>query len=74
MKYTLSALLTLTAPMAQAHVGHLNEAAGHGHWLGAAAIAAAIALGLWAGLTGRKEAEEAAPEGGASDEETAQEA
>lgn len=44
----------LTAGAAQAHPGHLSEVAGHGHWLGAAAIGAAIAIGLWAGLRGRK--------------------
>jgi len=44
----------LGAGAAQAHTGHLAEAAGHGHWLGAAAIGAAIAIGLWAGLRGRR--------------------
>ncbi|MEO0372615.1 MAG: DUF6732 family protein [Pseudomonadota bacterium] len=39
---------------ALAHPGHLAEVAGHGHWLGAAALGAAIAIGLWAGLKGRK--------------------
>ena len=48
-----------------AHPGHLSEVAGHGHWLGAAAIGAAIAIGLWAGLRGRKEA-------AASDQDEAQ--
>lgn len=48
----LIALLTGTA--AHAHPGHLAEVAGHGHWLGAAALGAAIAIGLWAGLKGRK--------------------
>ena len=43
---------------AQAHPGHLAEVAGHGHWLGAAAIGAAIAIGLWAAAKGRKAAEE----------------
>ncbi|MFU8777103.1 MAG: DUF6732 family protein [Roseovarius sp.] len=48
----LTALLSSTA--AHAHTGHLAEVAGHGHWLGAAALGAAIAIGLWAGLRGRK--------------------
>lgn len=39
---------------ALAHPGHLAEVAGHGHWLGAAAIGAAIALGAWAALKGKK--------------------
>ena len=35
------------APVAAlAHPGHLAEVAGHAHWLGAAAILAAVAVGL----------------------------
>ena len=49
----LAALLTATA--AQAHPGHLAEVAGHGHWLGAAAIGAAIAIGLWQAAKHRKD-------------------
>ena len=45
------------AAPAQAHVGHLGEVAGHGHWLGAAAIGAAIAIGLWQGLKGKSDAQ-----------------
>ncbi|EAQ26192.1 DUF6732 family protein [Roseovarius sp. 217] len=61
----LTALLSGTA--AHAHPGHLAEVAGHGHWLGAAALGAAIAIGLWSGLRARKdraadEAEDEAPE------------
>lgn len=52
---TLAALLI--AGPAAAHPGHLAEVAGHGHWLGAAAIGAAIAIGLWQALKGRKEAD-----------------
>ncbi|MFK7938432.1 MAG: DUF6732 family protein [Roseovarius sp.] len=49
--------LLLMAGAAQAHPGHLAEVAGHGHWLGAAAIGAAIAIGLWAAAKGRKDAD-----------------
>ena len=57
MRYFI--LFMLAGGPAFAHPGHLAEVAGHGHWLGAAAIGAAIAIGLWAGLKGRKsEAEE----------------
>ena len=53
------ALTTMTALLwadgALAHVGHLAEVAGHGHWLGAAAIGAAIALGAWAAAKGKKD-------------------
>lgn len=46
-----------TAPVAAlAHPGHLTEVAGHGHWLGAAAIGAAVAIGLWQALKGRRNA------------------
>ena len=51
-----------------AHPGHLAEVAGHGHWLGAAALGAAIAIGLWAGLKGRKsDAEDVAEDGAEED-------
>ncbi|MEM9579448.1 MAG: DUF6732 family protein [Pseudomonadota bacterium] len=63
---TLSMMLLSGLP-AQAHVGHLAEVAGHGHWLGAAAIGAAIALGVWAG---RKDKDADQPTGEeAADEE-----
>jgi len=53
--FSASALFAAGAATgALAHPGHLAEVAGHGHWLGAAAIGAAIAIGLWAGLKGRK--------------------
>jgi len=51
---TAIAFLTLAGSAARAHPGHLAEAAGHGHWLGAAAIGAAIAIGLWAAAKGRR--------------------
>ncbi|MEM8776192.1 MAG: DUF6732 family protein [Pseudomonadota bacterium] len=41
-------LLAVLATPVTAHPGHLAELAGHGHLLGAAALAAAIALGLLA--------------------------
>lgn len=54
-------LILITAAMlpgaATAHPGHLAEVAGHGHWLGAAAIGAAIAIGLWSRARARKDAE-----------------
>lgn len=67
-------LLVLTGP-AIAHPGHLAEVAGHGHWLGAAAIGAAIAIGLYAGLRGRKaKAEDASDDEAAEDNSESQEA
>jgi len=53
----LIALIPLfAANPALAHIGHLGEVAGHGHWiaLGGIAIAGAIAL-----LGGRKKSEDA---------------
>lgn len=61
MRYFI--FFALIGAPALAHPGHLAEVAGHGHWLGAAAIGAAIAIGLVAGLKGRKaKAEDAAAE------------
>jgi len=54
MRLAILTAALLTAGAAHAHPGHLAEVAGHGHWLGAAAIGAAIAIGLWAALKGRK--------------------
>lgn len=54
-----------TGPAA-AHIGHIGEAAGHGHWVGVAALAGAVALGVWAYGRKRKpapRAEKNAPEG-----------
>ncbi|MFO7770597.1 hypothetical protein HAT86_07930 [Roseovarius gahaiensis] len=72
MRYATFIAALLAAGGAQAHPGHLAEVAGHGHWLGAAALGAAIAIGLWAGLKGRKDAEEAEAE--ETDEDEPQEA
>lgn len=49
MRPALAILMIFFAGPALAHIGHLGEVAGHGHWLGAAALGAAIALGLWQG-------------------------
>jgi len=62
MRYLCLTVAMAWAGVAQAHPGHLAEAAGHGHWLGAAAIGAAIAIGLWAGLKGRGSGREAPAE------------
>jgi len=66
MKFATILTVLFAATAAQAHPGHLAEVAGHGHWLGAAAIGAAIAIGLWSGLRARKdraEPDEAADDG-----------
>lgn len=69
MKYAMIIPALLVGSMAQAHVGHLGEVAGHGHWLGAAAIGAAIAIGLWAGLKGKSDKADDAEVEETSDEE-----
>ena len=69
MKYAMIIPAMLAGTMAQAHVGHLGEVAGHGHWLGAAAIGAAIAIGLWAGLKGKSDKADDAEVEETSDEE-----
>ena len=46
----LALLATLLATPAQAHIGHLGEVAGHGHWIGLGALAGAAIL---AGLLGK---------------------
>lgn len=44
MRLTLALFTILAANPALAHVGHLAEVAGHGHWVAVGAIA--IALGI----------------------------
>ena len=62
MRIILPALFVAPLP-ALAHVGHLGEVAGHGHWIALGGIAIAGAIALWGG---RKKAdedtEEATPE------------
>ncbi len=58
---------TALATPAHAHVGHLGEVAGHGHWIGLGLIAgAAILAGL---LNKGRKAEEAGPEDDEADAE-----
>jgi len=52
-------LLILTGLMgpatpAVAHIGHLGEVAGHGHWVAGAALGAAAAIALWKAAKGLK--------------------
>lgn len=69
MRFALAALIALIAGPATAHVGHIGEVAGHGHWLGAAAIGAAIAIGLWQGLRGRSGKDAAEVDDAAAEDE-----
>ena len=49
-----SLLLILAANMAEAHVGHLGELAGHDHWIAAGAIGLAGLVAVWGALKGKK--------------------
>ncbi len=55
----LALLATLLATPAQAHIGHLGEVAGHGHWIGLGALAGAAIL---AGLLGKGKPAQPNPE------------
>jgi hydrogenase/urease accessory protein HupE len=56
MRYLIVTLFMLgvAAAPAQAHPGHLAGLAGHDHWVAGAAIGAAIAVGVWGALKGRR--------------------
>lgn len=67
----LLGLSILAVPgLAQAHPGHLAAGlAGHDHWVAGAAIGAAVVLGAWAALKGkRKDDADDAPETDATPE------
>jgi len=55
MTRLLLASTALFATPAMAHVGHIGEVAGHGHWIAGIAIGAAVGIGLWGALKGRKD-------------------
>ncbi|WP_425053224.1 DUF6732 family protein [Psychromarinibacter sp. S121] len=57
MKTTPTIAASLLPGAALAHPGHLAEAAGHNHWIGLAALGAAVAVAGWAILKGRKDKE-----------------
>lgn len=67
MRLTLT--LFLLPGAAFAHAGHLGEYAGHDHWVAGAAIAVAVALGLWATWKGRRDDDEVAAADEARQEE-----
>lgn len=71
MRLTLILLTLLAANPAFAHIGHLGEVAGHGHWAAAGAIGViAIALGIAAiGARKGKKQDDDVTENETSDEE-----
>ncbi|UWQ01943.1 hypothetical protein K3X44_00875 [Aliiroseovarius crassostreae] len=54
-----AAAISLTAAPAMAHIGHVGEVAGHGHWGAIILLGAAAAVGLWGALKGAKDTEKA---------------
>lgn len=56
----LSVVFAMIVTPAWAHIGHLGEVAGHGHWIAAGALGAA-ALAAWLAGKGKK-SEESEPE------------
>ncbi len=62
-----TAVLGLTTLPAMAHVGHIGEVAGHGHWGAIILLGGAAAVGLWAAIKGKKDADKAAAEEASSD-------
>ena len=55
MRILLNIFLTLSPTAVFADVGHIGEAFGHDHWVGIAALGAAVALGLWGVLKGSQD-------------------
>ena len=47
MRITLATLFALCSTPALAHIGHLGELGGHGHWIALGGIAVAGAIALW---------------------------
>ncbi|MDA5093167.1 hypothetical protein O2N63_03620 [Aliiroseovarius sp. KMU-50] len=64
-----AAVVALTTAPAMAHIGHLGEVAGHGHWGAIIFLGGAAAVGLWAAIKGKKDAEKAEAEGAEEDAE-----
>ena len=62
MRLLLILTFVLSANGAFAHVGHIADVAGHGHWVGAAAIGLAILVGAYGKLKDREKAEPEAEE------------
>lgn len=50
----LALVASLLPAPAFAHLGHVEEVAGHSHWIGLAAAAGAAALAGWLAIKGRR--------------------
>lgn len=75
MRFFVFAAAVFGAGPAFAHTGHLIGLGGHDHWLAAGAIGAAIAIGIWGAMKGKRdEAEQEAEAEAESDTDEPQEA
>lgn len=54
MRAFITLITTFAAGPAFAHIGHLGEVAGHGHWAAAGAIAIALGLAALGARKGKK--------------------
>ncbi|MGB3313363.1 MAG: DUF6732 family protein [Albidovulum sp.] len=68
MKSLLPLFALCSATPAVAHPGHLVDVAGHDHWVAGAAIGAAIAMGIWGAIKGRRKGNAARDESQGSEE------
>ena len=59
MRTLITLIITLSAGPAFAHIGHIGEVAGHGHWAAAGAIAIALGLAALGARKGKKTDEQA---------------
>lgn len=71
--FTLT-FLTVTVHGASAHVGHIGELAGHGHWIGLAAGLGATAIAILIAKARKRDEPSLADEPEAESDENAEEA
>lgn len=71
MRLTLALLFTLLAGPALAHIGHIGEVAGHGHWAAAGAIAIALGIAALGARKGKKTKDDDADKEDVTDQEDA---
>ncbi len=69
MRLFAALLSTLFATPALAHIGHLGEVAGHGHWIAVGGIAIAAGIALFGGRKKKDEDPEDAIEDADDQEE-----
>ncbi|MCF2905766.1 hypothetical protein L0666_12280 [Octadecabacter sp. CECT 8868] len=70
MRLTLALFISFAVSPALAHIGHIGEVAGHGHWIALGGIA--IAVGI-AALGARKKSDDTQAEEDASEDDIEEE-